>query len=115
MGCSGKCDDCKPSDQPKLKIKLSSVSDHQDASDLLKPTPPEIKADSTDLSEACGHYQYSFVPRYQCEHCIKSWVEANSLEEVQKTVDNLVKNGKKIAADRVEQALKRKHWKQRLI
>src|SRR5210317_1175162 len=106
MGCDG----CKSKDSCSEKQEVSTRNPNirEDISQYLKPKK-KPRVDNTSLNMSCncdGHEFNPKVPRWQCKKCIASWVRSISREEALESADDFEKNGKKIVAERIRDAIK---------
>lgn len=110
------CKDCKgdcspPPRWPTPKTEGKGPARKKEMSTYLKPEPkPEL--DSTSLDQQCTCPMPLNIPRYTCLPCIRSWVSAVPIKEVEEWIEKLRAEKRSIAVERLEMTLKERKLKE---
>lgn len=61
-----------------------------------------------ELYRPCPHYPYGKVSGFMCESCIDRWASGAEITEIESLVQHFSEIGQSIAAERLQNALKKK-------
>jgi hypothetical protein len=107
---SSKCNPERFSNLPEKRIK----QEEKDVFSLLNDSLSKEKIDTTSLDLSCKHYLYGKMLRYQCDLCIREYVQGVDFKQSMKEAERYYNIGKKIASARIIAEAKEFKHKQRI-